>query len=350
MTLPGRPVTSRRTAFWVGAELTTGEFGRAVRGPMYVYGEAPEHVSHPYPIVLVHGGGGQGTNYLQTPDGRPGWAAMLVQGGYEVYVVDRPGHGRSPFHPAVLGEMGRVLPYETAVRLFRPAPEGTLSHPTAHLHTQWPGTRADDDPAWLAFLASSGPTLADAAALHRLERIRGAELLDRIGPAIVVSHSAGGPAGWQWSDARPALVKAHVAIEVVGPPFAANPETGLSLEWGPCAAPLVYDPPVAEASELRLVTHPGADGELPMTLQAEPARRLANLAQVPVAVVTAEASLFTQFDRHLVAFLEQAGCDVDLLRLAEHGVHGNSHGMMFERNHREVLAVITGWLSGRGLA
>jgi len=33
---------------------------------------------------------------MSTPDGRPGWRTLLVQRGYAVYVVDRPGYGRSP--------------------------------------------------------------------------------------------------------------------------------------------------------------------------------------------------------------------------------------------------------------
>ena len=31
---------------------------------------------------------------------------------------------------------------------------------------------------------------------------------------------------------------------------------------------------------------------------------------------------------------------MQLLRLAEHGVTGNGHGMIFERNHVEVLNVV----------
>ena len=66
-------------------------------------------MTQPYPIVLIHGGGGQGTDWLGTPDGRPGWATFLVQEGYAVYVVDRPGHGRSPYHPDVLCPPGGVF-------------------------------------------------------------------------------------------------------------------------------------------------------------------------------------------------------------------------------------------------
>ena len=74
--------------------------GTVVNGEqMYVEYFVPAQVRHPFSIVLVHGGGGQGLDWMTTPDGRPGWVHHLVQEGYRVYVVDRPGHGRSPFHP-----------------------------------------------------------------------------------------------------------------------------------------------------------------------------------------------------------------------------------------------------------
>jgi hypothetical protein len=87
---------------------------------------------------------------------------------------------------------------------------------------------------------------------------------------------------------------------------------------------------------------------VPITLQEEPARRLADLTRVPIAVVTSPNSPLAMFEEHLLAFLRQAGCAVDPLRLAEHGLHGNGHGMMLEKNNREVLQVILDWL-GRKL-
>jgi hypothetical protein len=120
---------------------------------------------------------------------------------------------------------------------------------------------------------------------------------------------------------------------------------GLDMAWGLACAPIAYDPPVTDpASELDTVTEERADlGPIPITLQREPARRLANLSQFPIAVVTAEASMFLGFDRHLVEFLAQGGCDVELVRLADHGVHGNGHMIMSERNNAETLAVLTSW-------
>jgi pimeloyl-ACP methyl ester carboxylesterase len=344
----GEATTSRRGSFWVGAEPVPGPLGTVMRGPLFVAWEAPPDPGPGPPWVLVHGGGGQSTDYTTTPDGRPGWSRLLVDQGHTVFVVDRPGHGRSPHHPDVLGPMGPQLGYEFLRPIFVPPPEGPDSHPTAHLHTQWPGGREVGDPVYDQSLCSAGPMLADPAAMHELERARLAELLAMIGPAVVVTHSAGGPGTFAGVDAASDHVAALIAIETVGPPFAKRPEMGLDMNWGLAAAPITYDPPVAGPSELETVVEERADlGPIPLTLQRQPARRLANLSRFPIAVVTGEASMFLAFDRHLVAFLEQGGCDVELVRLADHGVHGNGHGMMLELNNDEVLGVLTGWVAAK---
>ena len=167
---------------------------------------------------------------------------------------------------------------------------------------------------------------------------RGAELLDRIGRAVVVMSSAGGPAGWLMADRRPDLVAAVVALEPMGPsgPF--------PLPWGLAAASLTYDPPVRSPEDLTWVRSDGPDG--PSVLQADPARSLPHLVDVPIAVVTSERTFAAPMDTNTVAFLRQAGCSrVEHIRLAERGVTGNGHLMMVERNNREVLRVVTDWLS-----
>ena len=130
--------------------------------------------------MLVHGGGGQGTDYLSTPDGRLGWSRLLVEQGHTVYVVDRPGHGRSPHHPDVLGPMGPQLGAEALKPIFVPPPDGPDSNPWSSLHTQWPGGREPGDPVYDQWLAPSGPMLADWAQMHALEQARLAELLDLV--------------------------------------------------------------------------------------------------------------------------------------------------------------------------
>ncbi len=292
--------------------------------PMYVEWEGPERATDKPPIVLIHGGGGQGTDWLSTPDGRPGWAPSLTALGYCVYVVDRPGHGRGAARGAALGEMGPPPAASDLAALFRPAPE---AHPTAHLHTQWPtgNVPIERDATLLALLASSRPMPKDLARSHELERHAGAGLLALIGPAILITHSAGAPAGWLMADARPESVVAIIALEPIGPPF--RPPIGgrPGLPWGLTAVP------PRRALTLDLGGSPGA---------CTAADTLPNLGQVPIALVSAEASAQRHFDLATYDFLARGGCSVELIRLADHGIRGNGHGMIFERNHLDVLALV----------
>src|SRR5579863_4602562 len=87
-----------------GVEHATLARGTMCNGmQMYVEHWIPSQVKHPYPVVLVHGGYGQGSDWLATPDGRRGWATLLLAEGYKVFVLDRPGQGRNPYHPWVHG-------------------------------------------------------------------------------------------------------------------------------------------------------------------------------------------------------------------------------------------------------
>ena len=319
-------VTSRRGFFWVGTERAQHDAGTVPRAPMFVAWEAPEHVTAPHPVVLVHGGGGQGTDWMGTPDGRPGWSTALVRGGHAVYVVDRPGHGRSPHHPDVLGPMGAPFSYERLKGLFAPDPG---AHPTAHLHTQWPGSRDLDDPLFDQVAAPTGPMLADLAASQRLDADRLVQLLDRIGPAVLLTHSAGAPGGWLAADARPDLVVALLALEPMGPPFLTIPDGPQVLPWGLTAAAPAFEPPASDPAELASGTH-----------------TLPGLAQVPIGVFSGEASAFDGFAGEIADFLRAAGCRAEHVRLADRGVHGNGHAVQFERNSTEALAVLLSWLDG----
>jgi pimeloyl-ACP methyl ester carboxylesterase len=343
--------------FWVGVERAELARGTVVNGKqMYVEYMIPAAVKHPYPIVLVHGGGGQGTDWMGTPDGRPGWVTYLVQEGYAVYVVDRPGHGRPPFHPDLHGPFPAQAPtLEGFSGRFTP-PNRTSANaplPFQHLHNQWPGTGEVGSPDLDQFVASQGgsyvtvpassPAAAQAASqpiAHEVWRDRGAMLLDKIGPAIIVTHSAGGPFGWLVAESRPNLVKGIIAIEGGGQPFA-----GANV-WGMSTIPVAYDPPVRNPSELKTVTVPSPEkGVADYKIQAEPPRRLLNLQGIPIAMVTSEGSFASPGNPGAVAFFKQAGCNAQELRLVDHGIHGNGHMMMVEKNNRQVLQPILDWIA-----
>jgi len=317
------PTTSRRGHFWVPGERVAGDDGAVrAKGPMFVAWEAPPQDTGRPPVVLVHGGGGQGTDWLGTPDGRPGWAAGFVAAGYPTLVVDRPGHGRSPAHPDVVGALGPQFDYGTGEALF---------FPDRADHTRWPLDRGDDA-ATDRWIAPLGALPVDLAESQRMDADRLAALLDTIGPAVVVTHSAGGPCGWLLADRRPRLVRALVAVEPIGPAFATFPGIG-TLDWGLTAAPLTYDPPRASAADAR-----AAD---PSTL------RVPAWSGLPVALVTGGASAFADFADDVVASLAVGGADVERVHLPDHGVTGNGHALTYETNSDETLAVVLRWLDAR---
>jgi len=324
------PITvAEHSYFWLGVERTTRPDGNTITTgeQMYVEYFVPAEVRHEWPIVFVHGGGGQGLTALGPGDGRPGWAHFLLSAGYIVYVVDRPGHGRSPYDPAMLGPYAGPNPYEAVTPMFKVGAKGG----------RWPGSGEIGDPGIDQFMAQQGLVIGDGARAARLWQARGSELLDRIGPAVLVTHSAGGPFGWVVGDARPELVRAIVCCEGLGPMLT--------------AIPLTYDRPVAANSELELVELTGlpeVDWGLmprpPLVLQREPPRRLENLRHVPIAFVTSDDPKFGVLNYASIAYLRQAGCMVDELRLSDLGIRGNGHFMLLETNNREVLQVVLDWL------
>lgn len=312
----GHEITVRRGQFWIPGERVAAGGVTVQRAPMFVQWEAPPQVTRPYPLVLVHGGGGQGTDWTGTPDGRPGWATRFVEAGFAVYVVDRCGHGRSPYHPDVVAPMGAPFPYEAARALFLPEERRGEQ-------VQWTYGEAEVD----QLLCPMGPLPADLAESQRMDADRLGRLLDLTGPAVLVTHSAGGPVGWLAADARPDAVVAIVAVEPVGPAFAEIPGMG-SLDWGLTSAPITYDPPVSGPAEVRA------------------GMRIPALAGKPVVVVTGGASAFADFAPQVVDFLRDAGALAVRLHLPDHGVKGNGHGLIFEANSDETVRPVIDWIRG----
>src|SRR6266511_758089 len=98
------PISLARDGFfYVGGTTTTVNGRTYVTNQMYVEYRVPAKQTHPYPIIMVHGGTRSGTTYLGTPDGREGWAQYFVRQGYAVYVVDQPGRARSGYVPEAYG-------------------------------------------------------------------------------------------------------------------------------------------------------------------------------------------------------------------------------------------------------
>jgi len=354
---PFKP-TSPSGYFFVGGRYETANNRTTALGQMFVEYRAPERATQPFPVVMVHGTAQSGTNFLGTPDGRPGWADRFAAKGFAVYVVDQVGRGRSG-GDETYGPYAR-LPVEDLETVFT-GQERSALYPQATLHTQWPGGPGlRGNAAFDQFYRSQVPYIASALKSEELVDPALIALLERIGPAIVLTHSQAGVFGWAVSDQRPDLVKAHVAIEPNGPTFFDIRFKG-GTDWyervgdararpyGITRVPLHFEPPVSSPTDLAVVQteRAAAPDRIRCWLQAEPARALPNLAKVPAVIVTTEASFRATMDDCTAAFLTQAGAKPDRLALAEHGIHGNGHMMMLESNSDQVADAIVEWIEAR---
>ena len=351
---PLGPVTiAKQGYFFVAGKYGDTKSDQTMTGQMFVQFQIPQQRKHRYPVVMWHGGGQTGTNFLGTPDGRPGWADDFLRAGYAVYVVDQPARARSGYFAEAYGPTRR--PNTGAMSERFTAPENAKMYPQAAMHTQWPGKGVPGDPVFDQFFASQVEDMSDLVALEDLNRGAGIALLDKIGPAILLTHSQSGPFGWEIADSRPQLVKGVVAIEPNGPPFYESNMIGqpdwfkdanLGRAWGITRLPLAYDPPAAEPKDLLMTRQEKPDGPnlVRCWLQDAPARQLVNLKRIPILIVVSEASYHAPYDHCTSRYLAEAGVKHTFQRLPAVGIHGNGHMMMLEKNNLQIAALLRKWI------
>ena len=329
-----------KACFYVGGDYAETDGKRFCTGQMFVEVYEPRVRRHPYPVVMFHGAGQTNMNWLQPPDGRMGWADYFVSQGFCVALAEQPSRGRSAYHPAAEGP--RIFHPLQIVRQRFTTDEGPW--PQARLHTQWPKNGGDwDDPAFRQFAAAQVEYLPSNKRSQELVLAAGQELLDLLGPSILLTHSQAGPFGWLLADACPEKVKAIVALEPTAPPFSPDLKSPKAKNYGLADVPMHFEPPVQspEDFKLRLLPAPGPGLVDGWVLDEE--RRLPRLT-MPILTVVSEASYHAQFDHLLSYVMDQLGVRHDFVRLEDVGIHGNSHMMMLEKNHLEIADYLIRWL------
>jgi pimeloyl-ACP methyl ester carboxylesterase len=296
----------RRGGFFVPAGV-----GRDHTRPVpsaWVQWEAPAELSPARePVVLVHGGGGQSTDWLWAVDGQPGWAELFVAAGHPTYLFDRPGHGRSAWHPEVLGTRS-------------PAPD--LTFLAELFNVEEDELRAETSGRFAPIAASTVGPLADPVLAQASESAALGRLLALIGPATIVTHSAGAPGVWLTADRHPELVRCVVAVEPLGPPYGGQ-RHALAMSEGLAAFPLA-----ARGGNANAVDEP-------------------HLERVPALVVTAAHSGHHQADVETVRFLRGLDVIVDHLELADKGIVGDGHGVIFDVNSTAAFHEVYAWIAAQ---
>ncbi|KAI9893769.1 MAG: hypothetical protein M1814_005985 [Vezdaea aestivalis] len=342
-------IAYQRSTFYIkgkyGEGTTGSKNGTFMAAPMYVEKLTPTAgVLHPVPIVFIPNQYTTGQMWLNTPDGRTGWASWFLSQGFSVYVVDTIYSGRS-----TAGPDGAFLPMtaENVERRYT-AMEKFDDYPQAKLHNQWPGTGMRGDETFDQFTASLSDRINGVAPLWIQQYMQdaGVGLLERIGPAVLIGHDAGAANAWMVADKRPDLVKGIVALEPDGPVLEQDESPLVGRQFGVTSRALTFDPPVNSSSEHPLdVINVGANstGTRSCYRQAEPARKLVNLAKVPVLLVTAEASMHATYDNCTVEFLKQAGVETTWMPLAKSDIRGNGHFFMLELNNIAIAKATKDW-------
>jgi len=282
--------------------------------PMYVESFIPAKPAHETPIVLIHGCCTTGAGFVSTPDGREGWAKYFVRQGWKTYVVDLPGHGRSPM----------------------PENYGTMSLQRA----------VDDNVA----------------------------LVKNIGRSIFIVHSIGGMIGWKLCETVPNEVAAMIGVAPVPPAnmpkgsFPAASAIGQSFVTSGSGPYLPEDRPAwyklevaknafasatlfpSEAMDQYYASlvpeSPRAINELMnkdgMGLTADPQK----FAKVPKVIITGD-----QDPRHPRAVDAEAAkfLGADHIYLADVGLPGHGHPMYLDKGNEKIAQIILDWLHKKGL-
>jgi len=267
----------------------------------------PEATNARPPVVLLPGFALSADIYLQTPDGRQGWALEFLRAGHPVYLVEPAKTSRAGIDPSVVnfGRSGTAedehwlfsWDQQTAWRRFgfgpsfgEPFSDGQLD-PASYQNLVDMFTQVMiPGPGGRQMLNDSvAPTVGG------LE-----ELLERIGPAVVLVHSASGLPGFRIAAKHPDLVQAVINIEPVGCP-------GKSADSFP-------DVPVLSVF--------GDHFEV----REQMTRRKSACQQ-------------------LVDNLNGRAIPAEMLSLPDLGIHGNSHLPMSEINSSEIAQLMIDWLA-----
>lgn len=272
------------------------------------------------PLVFVHGFGGDGVCWETTPDGRDGFATLLLREGYPTYVLDLPGRGHASRTSAEV-TVKPVADEEFWFDIWRMG-----------LWPQWnEGIQFPKDSLSVSnFFRQMVPDLSN----HQLDVAALDAVSQKIGDNILVSHSAGGFPGWMAAMNNP-QVKGVVALEPGGFVFpegeVPEPLPGLT---GGLAGVAVAPDKFTELTKKPIIIYFGD--------------------YIPEANATtlggSNWEVRLKMAREFVNAVNRHGGNAKLVELPKIGIRGNSHFLMQELNNDVIAAHVAKWLQQNNLA
>ncbi|MEM9387908.1 MAG: alpha/beta fold hydrolase [Pseudomonadota bacterium] len=151
-----------------------------------------------YPLVMWHGDGQFSRTWESTPDGREGFKTLFLRRGFSTYVIDQPGRAGASNTTEInttqvssneAPSVGAVPSDQESFNVFR------VGDWIGDDPNYFPGVQFPQDPASLEQYFRQRVPSADPDDEERDAAVV-SELFDRIGDAILISHSAAGRRGW----------------------------------------------------------------------------------------------------------------------------------------------------------
>src|SRR5258708_33927812 len=88
---------ARQGNFYIGGKYVESNGDMPMIGQAFVQFQIPQRQTHPYPIVMVHGGGQTGGGSVSNPGGRAGWGKDFFRHRYSGYPLDQVARGPAAY-------------------------------------------------------------------------------------------------------------------------------------------------------------------------------------------------------------------------------------------------------------
>lgn len=277
------------------------------------------------PLVFLHGGGQSGKTWETTPDGREGFQNIFLRRRYSCYIVDQPRRGRAGSASQPINLEPQCLD-KMLFSLFRFG-----QYPELYPGTQFPQDAESLEQLQRWATPDTGPyddyVTADAMGA----------LFDKIGPAVLVSHSRGGHPGW-FTALKSSNVKGIISLEPGG--------------WK-----YVFPFPEGEVPEPIRSSYGLHQGE-PVSLE-----EFRKLTRIPILIIYGDFiapaavedigqdqwRVEMEMARAFAETVNRHGGNAKVIHLPEIGMKGNTHFLMSDLNNVEIADLMEKWLEENDL-
>jgi hypothetical protein len=296
--------------------------GQTYRGDhLYAFYQIPVRARR-YPLIMWHGTGQFSKTWETTPDGREGFQTMFLRRGFGVYVIDQPRRG----------DAGRSMVGGTV----EPTPDEQYWFGQLRLGVwpdYFPGVQFARDPETLnQFFRQMTPNIGP----YNIDVVSDAvsALVDRVGPAILLTHSRAGGPGWLTA-VKNTNIRGIVAFEPGSDfifPEDEMPEPIVSA--GGTISPMgVPREQFMALTRLPIVIYYGDNiPDRPTAVPGQDGWR-ARLAMARLWATTVNAH----------------GGDVTVIHLPDAGIRGNTHFPFSDLNNIVIADQVSAFLSAKGL-